>query len=252
MPTELDQLAHDVPYLADLARSDPAVLAAAANTPDPLRHASLIVLNDLFWQVQQYAAAICALVPHDLHLPVQVVLRGLYESAATMGYLRTHPAKDREGAILLAYTYWRDTEELSDDQAATRERRDILSRMPPDIVAEAKRRGSTRPKGWSGLTVKDLAAKSGVKGYDVLYGPLSGSSHAARAGRYFRLIAVQDGRVEVRTGWPSSPEERETQANFARRILHSAFKIMWEENGGGPVHFKTTNPEDWLRTHRAS
>jgi hypothetical protein len=249
MPTELEQLAYDVPSLADLARSDPNVIAAAANAVDPLRHAALIVFNDLFWQVQQYAAAICALVPHDLHLPIQVVLRGLYESAVIMGYLRIHPAKDREAAILLAYTYWRDTEELHHDEDATRERMGILTRMPSDVVTEAKRRGTTRPKGWSGLTFRDLASKSGVRGYDSLYGPLSGSAHAARAGRYYRLQQVHGGRIQVHTGWSSSEEERETHANFARRILHSAFKIMWDENGGGPLSLKTTDPEVWA-THQ--
>jgi len=63
------------------------------------------------------------------------------------------------------------------------------------------------------------------------------------------LELLADDTIQIHTGWPSSDDERETHANFARRILHSAFKVMWEENGGGPVNFKTSNPEEWLRAN---
>jgi hypothetical protein len=244
--TQHEQLAYDVAYLADIAIGNLPILASAAAEPDPHRACYLLALTDLFWQVHQYAGAIHVLIREQLHLPLLVCQRGLFESGTAMGYLRLHGKAEFEGAVLLAYSYLKDIEDHSEQTELLEERNALLARMPADAVQTARKRMSRRPRTWSGLSFRELVARGGMAGFDKFYGPLSGSAHAARSGRYFRIVKRGDDHF-VTTGWPINGEEAEVQSNFARRVLHGAFKIMWSENGGAAGSLNTSNPNDWLR-----
>lgn len=250
MTSEQERLSHDVPYFADLARSDVTILGAAANATDLATHGYLIVVNDLFWQIQQYCAGVSALLPHDIQPALHTVLRGLYEAAATLQFLEKQPNKEREAGILLAYSYLLDLKELPHDPVATRERQVILGRMPPDVVDEARKRSARHPRTWSGRKQTELLRESMIGGVPELYGPLSGSAHASRAGRYYRLELMQGDEIRIHTGRSIPHDERELCANFARRLLHGAFKIMWRANGGAPTRLETSDPEEWLHLNQ--
>jgi hypothetical protein len=169
----------------------------------------------------------------------------MYECFLALRYLYTHPRRAFEATVLLAYSYLKDLEEQSPDSAFVAQRAEILSRMPSDAVEAARARMAKRPYTWTGLSLRVVAANAGVGGYEEFYGPMSGVAHAARAGRYFRLGANPDGTWRVMTGWNLEHDEREVQANFARRILHASFKSMWELQGGGSLAFDTTDPFAW-------
>lgn len=242
--SEHDRLGKDAGYFADLARSEPEILGSTIHQSDPYQACYRLTITDLFWQVQQYAGAVHSLIQEHLHLPLLGAQRGMFESATAMSYLRAHPNRAFEATVLLAFSYIKDCEEHALQPLLVEERKTLLTRMPQDAVATARNRTARKPKTWSGLRMREFTERSGMKGYDTFYAPLSGSVHAARAGRYFTVSADGD-QVTLRTGWEIGLEEREVQSNFARRLLHGSFKIMWDANGGKGLAFNSTNPDEW-------
>ena len=87
VPTQYELLGRDIPYLAGLALSKPDLLFRAADHVDPYERCYLIAICDLFWQVQHCAAAVHAILPHDLDSPLLIIQRGLYEATVALRYL---------------------------------------------------------------------------------------------------------------------------------------------------------------------
>src|SRR5205823_8335891 len=119
-----------------------------------------------------------------------------------------------------------------------KERAEILAKMPKHLVAEAQRRAGKKPFTWSGLNARQLAKAGAVTGYAEAYGFFSSETHGTLVGEHVKVLTTSEGKVRITTGRHLSPEEVESLANFARRSLHAAFKMLWQVFDAPPVQVR--------------
>ncbi len=107
-----------------------------------------------------------------------------------------------------------------------------------------------KPRTWSGLNARELAAAGGVTGYSEAYGFFSSETHGTLVGENVRIRPAAEGESKgtIKLGRSPGPNDVESLANFARRSLHGAFRIMWQVFDGPAVEIHTPNPELWLST----
>jgi hypothetical protein len=166
---------------------------------------------------------------------------------ATLGYLVNHANTQDEAVILLAFSHQQLAKRFGHQPELVKERNQILGRMPGHLVAEAQRRARRKPFTWSGLNARQLAAAGGMRGYDEAYGFFSSETHGTLIGENVTLVAPADGETKgtISFGRRHGPNDVESLANFARRSMHSAFKIMWQIFDAPAVEVRTPNPELW-------
>lgn len=243
--TELQWLSHDLLEYRRILGTNKAALAPLGDTTDPDRHTRYLVIADLWWRIWDLAGAIALLLEHEFYTPAVPLIRAQFDALATVGYLAKHPNAQDESVIFLAYSYIKQCEHFAHQAELVNELSGILARMPGHLVAKARCRASRRPHTWSGLTNRKLAATGDVTGYDQAYGYFSGETHASLPGQYVRIVPTGNGMATIQTGTRVQAEDVESMANFARRSLHSAFKVMWAIFDAPPIRINSKNPADW-------
>lgn len=216
--------------------------------PTRIATLSTLVVADLTWRIWYLAISIHLLLAHELYSPANVLARSLWEAIATLGYLVKHPKFQDEAVILLAFSYQQLVKQFPHQPDLVKERTEILARMPKKLVAEAQRRGSQKPWTWSALNARQLAAAGGVTGYTEAYGFFSSETHGTLVGENIKILPPETGETKgtIRMGRQPGPKDVDSLANFARRSLHGAFKIMWNVFDAPPVQVRTPDPEVWL------
>ncbi len=243
--SQLALLEQDLAHIAANINAHGDVFAEIAKRENIVAQCYGQVLGDLLARMQQLAASILVLLPERMELPLVVLGRALFEASVTFNYLRWHPARQTEAAILFAYTWLRDMEDYADEPELKRERESVLQRLPEDVVATASSRAQKHPRTWSGKTIKAMAAEGRMRGYERAYSLLSGHAHSSRAGRYVRFVPDAPGVVELRIDFDIPASEVEVLANFARRIIHNGAAFVWSELTGQPLDFSSADPETW-------
>jgi len=245
--TQLEWLGYDTIELRRLLDSTPSFVAPLADFTDVDRHAKHLVVTDLTWRIWYLAMGIHLLLEQEIHSPAVVLTRALWEALAALGYLVKHPKFPDEAVILMAFSYLDQVKQFAHQAELVKERTEILARMPPKLVAEARRRATTRPFTWSGLNMRQVAAAGDMKGYAEAYGYFSTETHGTLMGEHVKVVRADDGKAHIKTGRTVDPKSVESLANFARRSLHSAFKIMWRVLDAPPVVFHGEDPELWRK-----
>jgi hypothetical protein len=221
------------------------MLEIIADTSDLPQQTFRMVVADLVWQIWYLVMGAHELLLEELRLPLVVVQRALFEAVTALSYLVQHTKAADEATILIAYTHLRQLEVFHDQAELARERKAILARMPVHLVAEARRRVKRDPRTWSGKTIAQMAREGKVQGYKPMYGYSSAEAHISIVGEHVRVESIDDRHVRLVTGRELSPSEIETQANFARRQLHGAFKVLWGVLDGPKIEFRGTDPNLW-------
>ena len=90
-----------------------------------------------------------------------------------------------------------------------------------------------------------MAREGQVRGYHPMYGYASAETHISIVGEHVRVEQLSASEVRLVTGRDITPEEGENQANFARRALHGAFRILWGVLDGPKIEIRSTDPELW-------
>ena len=249
--TQLEWLGYDTIELRRLLDATPSFVAPLADLTDLGRHAKYLVVADLTWRVWYLAMGIHLLLEQEIRSPAIALGRSVWEALATLGYLVKHAQFEDEAVILLAYSYLDQRKQFAHQPNLVQERDALLARIPAKLVAEAKQRAAKHPKTWSGLRWREVAAAGDVTGYDEAYGYFSTESHGTLVGEHVKVVRTAEGRGQIKMGRELSPESVESLANFTRRSLHSAFKIMWRVLDAPPVVFRGEDPEVWRRAQKA-
>lgn len=247
--SEQDLLHHDIAEIRRLLDTHREVLERLADMRDPARHTYLSIVAELFFRMWVHAAAVDVLLRENLFPSTLVVMRSIFDALVVMGYLVKHPDSKNEAVILRAFSYLRDIKDYAHQTELVTEYTRVLSIMPPELVALAKRRSENRPWTWSGKTVKRMAIETGIQGYDAGYSSMSGEAHASAMGRLVQTIP-EGKMVNITTGRPMTPKEVEASANYARRALHTAFLTMWGEFDGPKMTIHSKDPYLWLQEHK--
>lgn len=98
--------------------------------------------------------------------------------------------------------------------------------------------------------MRQVAAAGNMTGYAEAYGFLSSETHGTLVGEHVKVVRTDDGMAHITTGRHLTSKEIESLANFARRSLHAAFKIMWHEFDAPRVVFHGDDPESWLKAQQ--
>lgn len=253
--TQVEWLAEDIPEMRRLVDfALPSFLPLLTDRTDPERTAKYLVTADLVWRIWYLAIAIQVLLAQELYSPANVLTRSLWEAMATLAYLVKHPKFPDEALILLAFSFQKLVEQSPHQPELVKERTAILARMPAKLVDEARRRAKTKPFTWSGKTARQLGDAAGVTGHAQSYPFLSSEVHGTLVGENIKIIAPQKGekKGEIKFGRQPGPRDIEALANFARRALHGAFKIMWRVFNGPKVQVQTPDPDLWHKAQKKS
>ena len=248
--SELDKLRHDVQVFGQILTSTPDWLKPLADLTDPDRHARYLVVANLAWQIWEFAIAVEELLREELHASAIIILRSAYETLSTLAYIAQHDRSQDEAIICLAFSYIRQLAYFKHQADFVASITDILNKMPKSLVDEARRRSKTKPWTWSGLNMRQLARAGSMTGYDEAYGYFSSETHGTMIGHQVRVLREAGGLGRIQTGRKASPSSVESAANMARRMFHSAFKILWRVFDAPPIKFPTTDPELWVRSKK--
>jgi hypothetical protein len=202
-------------------------MKALGDTREPQAHIFLRASVDLSWQVLGHAAGSAAMIEGRLGTALLPVQRAVFEALANLRFLVAHPNRNFEATVFQAYSYLKDIEDFPTDVPLVEERKEILGRMPAEVVANAKRRLKDRPHTWSGKNLSTMARQGGLGDFEALYGFLSGRAHASRIGYHVRFGAVTGDQQEVQFSMALPEGDVEVHANFTRLALHSAFRALW-------------------------
>lgn len=209
-------------------------------------HALRLVVADLAWQVLTHTKGISVLLEHRLRAPLLVAQRACFEGLISLAYLVQHADAKSESQAFLAHSFINKIESLSEDSEFLRERERNLARIPDAIVEVARSRRSKHPRTWSGPTIKEMAKAGHVTGYESGYRFLSREAHLTVIGSHVRVFEREEGGFRVIAGRELEDFEAESQANFARRNLHSTFRLLWHALEGGDVQVRSEDPAVWL------
>lgn len=242
--SELEWLDNDIQEIRRLFETNPQLFQSLADVHDPDRHARYLVVADLTWQIWHHAAGVYVLLREGIYTSMLVIQRAIFEALVTLAYIVKHPDSQNEAVVLLAHSYIQDINHFSHQQELVKERSEILTRMPAHLVERARSRAEKQPRTWSGKTIRQMANEAGIEGYSPTYRFMSAEAHATAIGRHVRTLRTGD-IMKIETGRQVTPEEVEAAANFARRALHAAFKIMWSVFDGPSITISSTDPEGW-------
>ena len=248
--TELAQLRHDVEVFGRVLATAPDLLKPLADFTDSDKHAQYLVVANLAWQIWEYALSVEALLRQELHSSAIIILRSAYETVATLAYIAKHDKSQDEAVICLAFSYVRQVEYFKGQPLFVDEVNGILNKMPKHLVEEAQRRSKTKPWTWSGLNMRELTEAATMTGYAEAYGYFSAETHGTMLGQHVRIVNQGDGTAKLEAGRKISAESVESAANMARRLFHSAFKILWEVFNGPRIQFPSTDPDEWVRAQK--
>jgi hypothetical protein len=174
-----------------------------------------------------------------------VAQRAAFEGVMSLGYLTTRANLEEEAQLFLAHSFLRELATFPDQPDLVAERTRNLERIPDHLRTIAKKRLATRPHTWSGQTFKAMAEEGGVAGYDEGYRYLCGEAHVSILGTHVRVLTREDGGTRIVTGREIDAEEIEAHANFARRTLHGAFRVLWKVFDATPVNVNSEDPSLW-------
>jgi hypothetical protein len=250
MPTtpansQLALLQADTRAISAALEKTPRLVERLADAGDPDEHAQYLVVADLTWRIWHQARAVALLLEAGLYSPALTVARSSFETLAILGYLTKHPSKRNEAIVLLAFSYLRQMKQFAEQEDLVAELNAILARMPTELVTEARTRTERHPYTWSGKKIQEMAEQGGVKGYDDAYAWLSSEAHGSAMGHHANVTPAGDGNVKIRLGRAMPVEDVEATANFARRALHSSFKVLWAHFALPKVTVGTSDPESW-------
>ena len=243
--SQLEWLAHDLDIMRPLLEGSD-VFPRLSDTSDNPTHALRLVAADLTWQIWTHVVGASVLLQRRLRAPLIVVQRACFEGIISLSYLVSRSNAKEEAQIFLAHSFLREIQTFSDESEFVGERRRNLANIPSSLVTVAERRLSNRPHTWSGQTFKRMAELGHVAGYDDGYRYMCGEAHVSVIGGHVRVLDREDGGVRIMTGAECPDSEVEAHANFARRNLHSAFRLLWQAVEAGPVQVPTEDPADWL------
>ena len=245
--TQLALLGHDLTEIARVLDETPP-FAPLADLEDPNRHARHLAVASLFTQIRYHATAVHVLLIEELYPSAIVVTRALLETWATLGYLMLHQDAQNESVIFLAASFLHRINVFSEQSALVEQLNEVLSRMPPDLVATAERRVMNHPWTWTGKTIRQMMDKSGIEGHGPLYKYLSGEAHGAIGEANVDLIPTEgDDVLQISLERRIPPKDVESLANFVRRAVHNSLGLLVDALNGPKVTLKTTDPEAWRR-----
>lgn len=129
------------------------------------------------------------------------------------------------------------------DQPSGRAANEILARMPAAVVAQQRRYQRER-RGWTGLTTRRMADEIAVEGHGPLYSVLSWQARGRIVGYEIVERRHDEERFELLFAERSTARDRQSLANFGRRLLHVVYAVMARDWLGRVPALATPNPED--------
>jgi hypothetical protein len=137
--SQLQWLGRDIPEFRRLIESAmPSFAERLGDVTDADRHAKYLVVADLTWRVWYLGIGINVLLEEELHSPAIVLARSLWEAISTLAYLVKHQSFGDEAVILLAFSYQQMVKQFAHQPELVKQRTEILARMPPKLVGEAR------------------------------------------------------------------------------------------------------------------
>lgn len=245
MQTQQDLLRTDIAEVRRVLEENPAAFNAMFDLTDLNRQNFVSVVADLAWRIYYDVIAVDVLLREEIPDALLAVQRTTLEALATLSYLVKHKEGEFEALVMRAFAQLKNVKLFSHQPDLVSEREALLARMPIRAVETARYRFSKRPYTWSGKSFKQLIAESDVTGYDTLYDYLSSESHSAMIGSRVQLQTKPDGTADLRFGRDFTAKDLESHANFARRALKHAFRLLWATLNGPPVRLTTEDPDLW-------
>jgi hypothetical protein len=243
--TQTELLAVDIGEIRRIIEENLAVFHALGDLSDLNRQNYLSVIADLTWRALYHAMGVNELLNKELRDPLTVVQRALFETLTSLGYLNSQTNPEEEALILRAYTHLKQIRLFPDQPEVVNECQQLLQRMPLKAVALAQQRLKKWPYTWSGKTIKQMTEPGKIAGYATTYSYLSAEAHVGIIGERVNLIDLGDGTGNITFGRDIPVEEMEAHANFARRAVKHAFKIMWAVFDGPAVQLRSPDPDEW-------
>lgn len=245
MPTELEALESDLAQVREAISTNPDALRPLTDLSDLSRQNYRAIVVDLGWRVIHHALGAVELLRNELHEPLTVVQRAIWEALVTLSYLTKHDAAEQEALIFRAFSAMKEIQLFDYQPEIVRDRKALLQRMPAAAVREAQSRFDKWPRTWSGKTIKEMAANSDVSGYDSGYDYMSAEAHSAVIGERVRLVEHGDGTGALILGREMTERNVEAAANFSRRAVKHAVRLMWHVLDAPKIRFRTSDPDQW-------
>lgn len=250
MPTQLEWLMHDVAMVHQRVVDDQSLLTTAAGVADEHQANYPMFAADLLYRALDVAAGLGAALQNHLRIAALTLSRSLLETSSNLRYLVQTPDPVFAASVLRAYSLLQWLELDADDDTARTEWNGILSRMPPDPVAEARRR-IVGPHGWTGRPARQVLEAVGFQPYSV-YAFLARESHGGVVGHHARLERTTGDDGLMRLGSPLTELDVESTASRARSFLLAAYMAFHSAIGGTPTTLRTEDPETWRASNGSS